>query len=61
MVEKWLPKTPDLEEVIRCRDCRHFREIPYHDGSIKAKCSGVFAFIEPNQDGFCAWAERRES
>lgn len=60
-MEKWLPKMPDLEEVIRCRDCKHFREVPYHDGSINAKCSGVFTFIEPNPDGFCAWAERRES
>lgn len=46
------------EEVIRCRDCKHFRKVPYHDGSIKTKCSGVFTFIEPNPDGFCAWAER---
>ena len=44
--------------LIPCRDCKHFREVPYHDGSIKTKCSGVFTFIEPNPDGFCAWAER---
>lgn len=57
----WLLGLPVLEEIIRCRDCKHFREVPYHDGCVKTQCDGVFTFVEPKQDGFCAWAERREA
>lgn len=42
------------EEIIRCRDCGRFT-----DGLCGLrKGIGYFA-VEP--DGFCAWAERRES
>ncbi len=43
--------------VIRCRDCRHFVTTPCHDGTTRVQCDGVFAFVEPNPSGFCAWAE----
>lgn len=48
------------EEIIRCRDCKHFRDVPMADGSTGHRCSGVFTFVEPRPDGFCAWAERDE-
>lgn len=48
------------EEIVRCRDCAHFRETRMYDGSTGRRCSGVMAFIEPNPDGFCAWGERNE-
>lgn len=54
----WLLGLPALEEVIRCRDCKHFRDIPMADGSTGHRCSGVFTFVEPAPDSFCAWAER---
>ena len=44
------------ERVVRCRDCVHFRPPGKPD---PARCSGVFAFVEPDPDGFCAWGERR--
>lgn len=58
--EKFFPKMPDLVEVVRCRDCAHFRETRMYDGSTGRRCSGVMAFIEPNPDGFCAWGERHD-
>lgn len=44
------------ERIVRCRDCVHFRPPSKTD---RARCDGVFAFVEPNQDGFCAWGKRR--
>ena len=43
------------EKVVRCRDCVHFRP-PIKTGP--ARCSGVFTFVEPDPDGFCAWGKR---
>lgn len=40
------------ERVVRCRDCVHFRPPSKTD---RARCDGVFAFVEPTPDGFCAW------
>ena len=45
------------EEVVRCRDCVHWRKPNKHE---RSKCTGVMAFVEPTPDGFCAWAKRRE-
>lgn len=45
-------------EIIRCRDCKHFRDVPMSDGSTGHRCSGVFTFVETAPDGFCAWAVR---
>lgn len=44
------------ERIVRCRDCEHFRPPGKPD---PARCSGVFAFVEPDPDGFCAWGERK--
>lgn len=44
------------EKVVRCRDCVHFRP-PSKTG--RARCDGVFAFVEPDTDGFCAWGSPR--
>lgn len=45
------------EEIIRCHDCVHWREVPMADGSKGHRCSGVMAFVEADENGFCAWAE----
>lgn len=52
----WLTDT----EIIRCRDCKHFRTERAEKNGQRWMCSGVFAFIEPNPDGFCAWAVMRD-
>ena len=48
------------ERVIRCRDCKHWRDVAMSDGTHKSRCSGVMAFVDARPDGFCAWAEPRE-
>lgn len=46
------------EPIVRCRDCVHFR--PENPSThAPSKCTGVFAFVHPDPDGFCAWGERR--
>lgn len=51
------------EPIIRCRDCRHYRE---HAFIMVADISDVCLFwhgtptkVEPN--GFCAWGERLDA
>lgn len=45
----WTPK----EEIVRCRDCRH-----YH--SYQDLCERLRPGMVVMDDGFCAWAERKE-
>ena len=45
------------EEVIRCRDCAHMFEMM--DGFECERRSGQYHACDPN--GFCAWAERRQT
>lgn len=45
------------ERVVRCRDCVHWRR---PNGRERSRCTGAMAFVEPTQDGFCAWGRERE-
>ena len=50
------------EEIVRCRDCRHYEYWEFRDGSIARDCArgGDYLFdTEPN--GFCSWGERRDA
>lgn len=40
------------EEAVRCRECVHYRA---PDALRDARCDGVFVFVKPDPDGFCAW------
>jgi len=65
-VTEWGESVADFtvrEEVVRCRDCEHYRE---HEWVIATDVSDVCHFWhgEPTKvapDGFCAWGKRRES
>lgn len=46
------------EEVVRFRDCVHWRKPSKHE---RSKCTGAMAFVEPTPDGFCAWGQKEES
>lgn len=46
------------EEVVRCRDCAHWRK-PTKDE--RSKCTGAMAYVKPTPDGFCAWGRKEES
>lgn len=65
--EKWLPV---CEEIVRCRDCKHFCE-DRRDTSIgwvsvfvcdseQWSTSSLMPSHKIKPDGFCAWGERRE-
>ena len=45
------------EEIVRCRDCRHYRERVNGCVEFGDESRGEYAKVEP--DGFCAWGERR--
>lgn len=45
------------EEVVRCRDCVHWRKPTKYE---RSKCTGAMAYVEPTPDGFCAWGVRKE-
>ena len=50
--------TGQREEIVRCRDCIHFRP-GKPKTSAPSRRTGVFTFVHPDPDGFCAWGERR--
>lgn len=57
--EVYTSRGPDGPEVVRCRDCIHFR--PDNPSThTPSKCSGVFAFVHPDPDGFCSWGRRAD-
>ena len=47
------------EKVVRCRDCKHYRE---SDATCHSwQWHNWDAAIEVDPDGFCAWGERRDA
>jgi hypothetical protein len=49
----------DAVEVVRCRDCEHYRERINGCVEFGDESRGEYANVEP--DGFCAWGERKEA
>ena len=56
--------TVDAEEVVRCKDCRHWDE--YHEGSLDGPGTGMGVCLEGSNwidgkraDDFCSCGERR--
>ena len=53
------------EEIVRCRDCKHYYEVEnYHpQGNYDSRCCKYFDTYndEVEPDGFCAWASRKEA
>ena len=44
------------EEIVRCRDCRHYEKADYIEYNYDFCGLNIPHIIEPN--GFCAWGER---
>jgi len=44
------------EEITRCRDCKHYEKLPEYFG----RCHPLGIMFADMDDGFCAWAERKE-
>lgn len=53
------------EEIVRCRDCKHYYEADnYHPkGNYIRRCCNYFDTYndEVTPDGFCAWGVKEES
>lgn len=52
------PIVPTHDRIVRCGQCKHFRELRLSDGTAQNVCSGVMAYVKPDPLGFCAWGER---
>lgn len=54
------PYGSQREEVVRCRDCKHYSE---HEWILVTDVSDVCHFfgdgVKVEPDGFCAWGKRR--
>ena len=44
------------EEIVRCRDCKHYEKL----SDDKGVCHPLGIVFADMDDGFCAWAERKE-
>lgn len=57
----WLTALPVREQIVRCKDCKHYKE---HKWILITDVSDVCEFfsdgvkVEPN--GFCKWGVRKE-
>ena len=49
---------PDLVEVVRCKDCKHWGDIAF--GFICRKFSGIDTKICMGTDQYCSYGERKE-
>lgn len=56
------------EEIVRCRDCKHSKRyngswlcLLFHVNDADPVYIESWTYLETRSDGFCAWAERRES
>ena len=51
------------EEIVRCRDCKYYKEKVYkwvNNWTRTEKTCEVFDGCRVDSDGFCKWGERRE-
>lgn len=56
------PNQAQREEIVRCRDCKHYDPHPTDSGvCFLPDGDGDFARWEVEPDGFCKWGERRDA
>lgn len=48
------------EAIVRCGECVHWREVRMADGTVTHRCSGVMAYVTPDEDGYCKWGRRAD-
>ena len=50
------------EEIVRCRDCKHFEYWTFRDGRNAHDCArGGDYLFDTEPDGYCKWGERRDA
>lgn len=47
-------RVESIRDVVMCRDCVHYRPDD-EQRNTPPRCTGVFAFVKPDPEGFCAW------
>jgi hypothetical protein len=58
---KAIDKLPSVQpEIIRCKECKYYREYGYVNGKPKFLPRCTFSAIYVDADDFCSQAERRE-
>lgn len=51
--------TADVVEVVRCKDCEHYKPQPkYKNGETKYCCRS--AYVRVNADDYCSYGKRKE-
>lgn len=60
-VRKYLEEQPaaDVVEVVRCKDCRHYKRWIWSDGEIALYCDKHWGHPEAAPDDFCSYGERK--
>lgn len=54
------PMLTQREEIVRCRDCKHYRESMFVVATdVDDVCTFFGDGVKVEPDGFCAWGERR--
>lgn len=50
------------EEIVRCRDCKHYEYWEFRDGRAAHDCArGGDYLFDTEPDGFCAWGELNDA
>ena len=57
--ESWI-ETEEREEIVRCRDCRHYMDYEYEFEPNLGYCR-KHDREEVRDSWYCAWAERRDA
>ena len=58
IVQRAIERAPavDAVEVVRCRECKHFRRNPEND----TYCGAVGGLSDPEEHDFCSYGYRKE-
>ena len=54
-----LPESIDVDAIVRCKDCVHYR-LENQQQEQPSRCTGVFVFVQPDPNGFCAWGKEQD-
>lgn len=58
-MEKFRNENPDLEVVVRCKDCKHNYDTSINHGKMHPKCDFMDLMLTEND--YCSHGERKET
>ena len=56
--EQYIP-TADVVEVVRCKDCKHYKPYDEHAEDFDGKC--ILRWCATDETEFCSYGERRDT